>query len=224
MRILLHAAVIAASLAGGPLLAQQGNPAPQPRQPGGPEAPQPPGQGGGGGRREGRMAGPMGGPMERGRPEAFRMMIFSPTALLERRDALNLAPDQVTKLATLENDLKAAREKAENDSKPHRDELDKLWQQGAPDIAQIRTHMQAMMQTEQAARIAAATSIASAKAVLTPEQRGRVQGWADARMSERGRGMMFRRRGPGGPEGNFPEGRMPRRPGGFGMRREGGQL
>jgi hypothetical protein len=87
--------------------------------------------------------------------------------------------------------------------------------------------MQAMMQTEQTARIAAATSIASAKAVLTPEQRGRVQGWADARMAERGRmmrGMMFRRRSDGGPGGDGPDGGPQRRPGGFGMRRDGGQL
>jgi Spy/CpxP family protein refolding chaperone len=180
-----------------------------------------------------RMDGPMGRRMERRGPgpDGFRMMIFSPTALLERRSALNLTPDQVTRLSTLETDVKSVRDKAETDSKPHREELEKLWQQGAPDVTQIRTHMQALMQAEQTARLTAATSTASAKAVLTPEQRGRVQGWADARMAERERGMrgmMFRRGGPGrGPGGDMPEGGPERRPGGgrFGtQQRPDGQL
>ena len=151
----------------------------------------------------------------------FRMAPFSPTVLLERRSALNLTPEQVTRLSTLENDVRAAHEKAEADARPHREELEKLMQQPAPDVAQVRTHAQAMFQAEQAGRIAALTSTAQAKAVLTPEQRGRVQGWADARRNEGprgGRGMQFRRQRPGGPD------QMPRRPAGFGLRSGAGSL
>ena len=221
MKKLIHAAIAVAVLTGSALSAQQ--PTPQPRQPGagGPppangEAPQrregPPG---GPGDRMGRgMPGMPGMPGMQGMP-GMRMAIYSPTALLEKREALALTADQVTKLSTLENDLRAAREKAATDAKPHRDELAKLWEQSVPDVAQIRTHAQAMMQVEQTAQLAALLSTAQAKAVLTPEQRGRVQGWAEAGGPEgRGgpRGQMFRRQGPG-PQGPG----APRRPG-FGFR------
>src|SRR6185436_14297392 len=100
---------LAMVLTGATLQAQQPAPQPQPRQPG-PGGPPPGGE-----------------QMERrGPPPGTNMGIFSPTMLLERREALNLTPDQVTKLATLENDLKAARDKAENDAKPHREEMQKL--------------------------------------------------------------------------------------------------
>ena len=44
--------------------------------------------------------------MERREGPGFRMMPFSPTALLERRETLNLTPEQVTKLSGLESDFK----------------------------------------------------------------------------------------------------------------------
>ncbi len=210
MKKLIHAAIAAAVLTGGALMAQQ--PTPQPRQPGPPGGP-PPAGGEAQPRREGPPGAP-GGPMGRRGPPGLpgmRMAIYSPTVLLERREALALTPDQVTKLSTLENDVRAAREKAQTDGKPHRDELAKLWEQSVPDVTQIRTHAQAMMQVEQTAQLAALLSTAQAKAVLTPEQRGRVQGWADARGPEGpdgGPGSMFRRQRPG-PQG--PGG--PRRPG-----------
>ena len=215
MRTFIQAALVAASMTAGTLLAQQPapiQPPPGARQPGQPEAR---GQEGRGGEPHGEP-----GRMERREgPAGFRMMPFSPTVLLERREALNLTPEQVTRLSGLENDVKAARDKSEADAKPHREELEKVMQQTAPDVTQLRTHALAMMQAEQSARIAGLTASAQAKAVLTPEQRGRVQGWADARRFEgpgRGRGMMFRR---GGPEGFR---RM--RPGGMQFRRGANQL
>jgi Spy/CpxP family protein refolding chaperone len=146
------------------------------------------------------------------------MAIYSPTVLLERRQALNLTPEQVTRLSVLENDLKAARDKSDADARPHREELEKLWQQATPDVAQIRSHAQAMLTAEQTARLAALTTTAQAKAVLTAEQRGRVQGWADARRGEGRRGMMRRPgRGPDSPMRDRPEGPQNRRPAGLGF-------
>ncbi|MBI4501352.1 MAG: hypothetical protein HY700_09345 [Gemmatimonadetes bacterium] len=207
MKNLMHAAIVTMALA-GTAAAQQ--PAPQNRPPGPPAGAPPAEQG-----MERRGPGPEFGP-----PGGFAMMAFSPTVLLERRQVLNLTADQVTRLSTLENDLKAAHEKAQTDAKPHREELEKLWQQPTPDVAQLRTHAQALMQVEQTVRLSALTTTAQAKAILTPEQRGRVQGWADARgrqMRERmqggpgGPGMRFRRPGMApGMQG------MPRRPMGFG--------
>jgi Spy/CpxP family protein refolding chaperone len=202
MKTLIQAAILTTACAVA-LAAQQ--PAPQPRQPGGPPAGGPP---------EGQMR-------ERMRPEfgprgGFAMMAFSPTALLEHREALSLTADQVTKLSTLETDLKTARDKARTDSKPHRDELQKLLEQSAPDVTQVRAHAQALMQAEQTGRLNAITTSVQAKAVLSPEQRGRVQGWADAR-GERMRGGrgMFRR---GGGDNMMRRG-APNRPMGFGFRR-----
>ena len=103
------------------------------------------------------------------------------------------------------------REKGQADGKPHREELEKLWQQPAPDVTQLRTHAQALMQVQQSVQIAAITTMAQAKTILTPEQRGRVQGWADARRHEMMRGMMFRRFGRQGGMGGmgFRRGPMP---------------
>jgi Spy/CpxP family protein refolding chaperone len=210
MKKLIYLAVIAGALAGNILAAQQPAPQAPPRQPGPPP---------GGPPQAGQS-------MERrGPPAGFRLGVFSPTMLLERREALNLTPDQVTKLSTMENDLKTARDKAETDARPHREELQKIMEQSTPDVAQIRTHAQAMMQAEQTARLAGLTTSAQAKAVLTAEQRGRVQGWAESGRgggpgAGRGRGMMFRRPGRGGPDG--PQFR--RRPMGFGLERGSGTL
>jgi Spy/CpxP family protein refolding chaperone len=192
MKTLMQTALLTA-LTAGALAAQQPAPAPQNRQPAAPV--------GEGFERMGPEMGP---------PLGFGGRMFSPTALLERREVLNLSADQVSRLSSLENDFKTAREKAQADGKPHREELQKLWQQSAPDVTQLRTHAQALMQVQQSVQLAAITTMAQAKAVLTPEQRGRVQGWADSQ--GRIRGMMMRRRLGGGGMGGgmgFRRGPMP---------------
>ena len=136
-------------------------------------------------------------------------MMFGPSMLLDERGVLALTPDQVTRLSTLETEVRQARDKTEAEGKPHREELEKLWEQPTPDAAQMRTHAQALMQAHQAAGLTALTAAAQAKAILTPEQRGRVRGWADARGRMMGRGAEWgrMRRGPGtpgGPGGPFP--------------------
>jgi Spy/CpxP family protein refolding chaperone len=136
--------------------------------------------------------------------------MFCASHLLQRRETLGLPPEQVTRLSTLETESKAAREKAANDSKPHREQLEKLLQQSTPDVAQVRVHAQALMQVQQAAGLSMITTAVQAKAVLTPEQRGRVQGWAEGARGPgmrgrgmnpgiRGRGMGQGMRRPGGP-------------------------
>src|SRR2546425_3909172 len=175
MKTVMRTAILAGliGLGGANLAAQQPAPAPAPPAP-----------------RQGPGGPPLGGEgMERRGLPGFPLGTFSPTMLLERREALGLSADQVTRLSTLENEARQAREKAETDAKPHREELEKVWQQPAPDPAQIRTHFQAMTQAMQPAQLSALTTAAQAKAVLTPEQRGRVQGWADARRERFGRGM-----------------------------------
>jgi Spy/CpxP family protein refolding chaperone len=184
---------LALALAAAPLTAQQ---PPQPPQ-------QPPG---GMGPRMGAMMG-MGGGMLMG-------MGYAPQRLMDRREALGLSPDQVSRLEALAQQAKQAWDKADSVAKGHRDALADLWKQDAPDVNQIRTHAQAAMQAMESAHLAQLTAAAQAKTVLTPEQRGRVAGWNDAaRMRQRqfmnrpGRmggmrrmpmqGPMRMRRGPG---------------------------
>jgi len=205
MKTFTYAAALAVTLGllGGTTLGAQ-QPAPRQGPPAG--APEPQGQ------EMRRMPGP--GP---GFP-GFAVMMFDPSRLLERRELLGLTADQVTKLSGLENDLKTARDKAQTDAKPHREELEKLLQGSAPDVAQVRTHAQALMQAEQGAQLATLATSVQAKGILTPEQRGRVQGWAEG-----GRMGLLRGRprpgfgtegprGPGGPGGVRPLMRMRRAP------------
>ena len=137
------------------------------------------------------------------RPElmgrAMEFGAYGPEPLVDRREALSLTPEQVSRLEALAQDARQAREKATADAKPHWDQLEDLWKQPAPDVNQVRTHAQAAMQAMQAARLAQLTAAAQAKAVLTPEQRGRVAGWADGarfRMRDRMEGPRMRMRGP----------------------------
>jgi len=146
---------------------------------------------------------PMGGRLAPGgaRVTGFAVGMFNPSHLLERRETLDLTPEQVTRLSTLETELRAAQEKTANDAKPQREELEKLLEQSAPDVTQVRTRAQALMQAEQAMRLATLTTAVQAKAVLTAEQRGRVQGWADGgrAVGMRRPGMAPRMRRPAGP-------------------------
>jgi Spy/CpxP family protein refolding chaperone len=193
MKMTTGRVALALVLVAAPLAAQQ---PPQPPQP-------PPGMG----PRMGAMMGSGGGGMLMG-------MGYAPQLLVDRRDALGLTPDQVSRLEALAQQAKQARDKADSVAKGHRDALADLWKQDTPDVSQVRTHAQAAMQAMESAHLAQLTAAAQAKAVLTPEQRGRVAGWADAvrmrmrqfrdqpgRMGGMGRMRMQRpmrmRRGPG---------------------------
>jgi len=189
------ALALALALAAAPLAAQQREPPPQ----------QPPAGPMGMGPRMGAMMGMGGGMMGMG---------YAPQRLVDRREALGLTPEQVSRLEALAQQAKQARDKADSLAKGHQDALADLWKQDAPDVNQIRTHAQAAMQAMESAHLAQLTAAAQAKAVLTPEQRGRVAGWNDAarmrmrqfmnrpgRMGGMGRmrmqGPMRMRRGPG---------------------------
>ncbi|HWP39071.1 MAG TPA: Spy/CpxP family protein refolding chaperone [Gemmatimonadales bacterium] len=130
--------------------------------------------------RMGGFMGPMGG------PGFAHVRVFQPSRLIDRREVLGLTPDQVARLETLAQEVRQARERADTTSRAQRQRLRDLWNSPTPDPAQIRAAAQAAMQTRQTAALAALEAAAKAKAVLTPEQRGRVAGWADgARMRMR---------------------------------------
>jgi Spy/CpxP family protein refolding chaperone len=118
--------------------------------------------------------------------------VFAPQMLLNRRTPLALTDDQVKQLEALSTEVQQVHEKAQADGKPHQEKLAELWKADQPDAAALQAEMRALMQTHQTAALSATAAAARAKGLLTAEQRGRVEGWGDAR-----RMMQGRRFGPG---------------------------
>jgi len=118
--------------------------------------------------------------------------MFAPQMLLNHRQRLELTDEQATQLEALATEMRQAHDKADADAKPHEEKLRELWAADQPDVRAIQVEMQALMTARHAAGLAGASAMAKAKGLLTAEQRGRVQGWADGRgMGPRGfdRGM-----------------------------------
>jgi Spy/CpxP family protein refolding chaperone len=133
-------------------------------------------------------------------------MMYAPEHLVNRREALNLTADQVSRLEALAQEERQVRSRSDSTARQHEEALPALWETAQPDIRAIETHLRAAGEARQAALLAGARAAAQAKVVLTPEQQGRVAGWRDG-----ARAMMRRQDGP----------RRPARPGrpGMGLRR-----
>lgn len=140
-------------------------------------------------------------PMGRGMMRGMAVVAaFSPGHLLSRRDALGLTDQQVTQLQALDKQVRDAHQKAMASAKTERDALVAAWKAEQPDATQVRGHAQALMQAMQSAHLAMLGAAAQAKGLLTPEQRGHVEGWLEARRmraAPRMRGMRGWHRGPG---------------------------
>ena len=130
-------------------------------------------------------------------------MAFQPARLIGRRAMLQLTPEQVSRLEALSQEAARARTQADSVGRLQADQLRELWNAPAPDLAQLRSRAQAAMQARQAGALAGLEAAAKAKAVLTPEQRGRVAGWADGARMRMGQRMNR----PGRP--GFGQRRMP---------------
>jgi Spy/CpxP family protein refolding chaperone len=152
-----------------------------------------------------------------GAPGLMMSGIYAPERLVDRRDVLDLTPEQVARLEPLAQEARAAREQADTTARTHEQQLRSLWEADAPDVRAIETHLQAAHAARLGGQLAAARAAARAKAILTPEQRGRVAGWRDsARLTAR-RGMSPRPERPGRPGGPAGRGRPEQR--GMGLRR-----
>ena len=113
------------------------------------------------------------GPMMRG-------MAFAPDHLLMRKDALGLSAQQVTRLTAIRDAAKTAHDAAHADATTHVDAVARAMQASAPDTGAVKLHFQAAHAAMGKAHLAMLTAAAQAKALLTDEQRGRVNGWVDA--------------------------------------------
>lgn len=110
----------------------------------------------------------------------MRTMAFTPEHLLERKDALGLTPQQVTRLTALHDAAHAAHQAAQAEAKTHRDALVRALTAATPDTASVRQHFQAAHDAMGKGHLAMLRAAAQARGILTEGQRGRVEGWADA--------------------------------------------
>jgi hypothetical protein len=124
------------------------------------------------------MSGMMGQMMEMMGP-MMRSMAFMPDHLLARKDALELTPQQVTRLTALRDAAKTAHDAAHTDMQTHMEAMAQTMKAGAPDTAALKQHFQAAQAAMGRAHWAMLSAAAQARAVLTDLQRGRVEGWAD---------------------------------------------
>ena len=118
--------------------------------------------------------------MEQMMAPMMRGMAFAPDHLLMRKDALGLTAQQVTRLTALRDAAKTAHDAAQADAKTHMDALAQAMQASAPDTGALRLHFQGAHAAMGKAHFTMLTAAAQAKALLTDEQRGRVNGWVDA--------------------------------------------
>jgi Spy/CpxP family protein refolding chaperone len=132
----------------------------------------------------------MGGEMDAAAMAVPGARFYAPGALLGRKTLLALTDQQVTQLETLRTDVQAAMDKARADSRTNLDALRKAWDAARPDATAIRNSAQALMQSHQAAMLAALNATVQAKALLTAEQQAKMDGWVAGQ--RRGAGIMRR--------------------------------
>lgn len=126
------------------------------------------------------------GPGERGVARQGRAVAFSPRFLLGMRETLQLTDEQVSQLEGLAGEMRDASEQQHEVMREHRDELRQAWRADRPDVDAMRTHALAMMEARQNVGLTGLTARAQAKGLLNETQRGRVQGWMEARSMRRG--------------------------------------
>lgn len=117
----------------------------------------------------------------------MRTMAFTPDHLLARKDALELTPQQITRLTSLRDAAKAAHDAAHTEMEAHMQAMAQTMKAAAPDTAALKQHFQAAQTAMGRAHWSMLSAAAQARAVLTDTQRGRVEGWADM-MQMHGRG------------------------------------
>jgi LTXXQ motif family protein len=119
----------------------------------------------------------------------MRTMAFAPDHLLARKDALDLTPQQVTRLTALRDAAKAAHDAAQTDMRTHMDAMAQTMKANAPDTTALKQHFQATQAAMGRAHWAMLSAAAQARGVLTDAQRGRVDGWADMMQMMQGERM-----------------------------------
>lgn len=105
---------------------------------------------------------------------------YAPPHLLERKEALELSDEQVSRLEALAAEFKEGHHQAMADAEEHHKQAMEIWMADAPDVDQLRAHAEAAMQAQQTAHMVLLVAAAQGKALLDAEQRGHVAGWLEA--------------------------------------------
>ncbi|UCF40985.1 MAG: Spy/CpxP family protein refolding chaperone [Gemmatimonadota bacterium] len=106
---------------------------------------------------------------------------FSPQALIQRKDFLGLTEEQVARLEQLGEELQGVHDQAVEEARSSHEALREAWQADQPDAEAVRRYARQAMEAHQAAQLAMVGSAAQAKALLSPEQQGKMQGWMEGR-------------------------------------------
>ncbi len=123
--------------------------------------------------------------MEQMMAPMMRAMAFTPDHLLARKDSLNLTPQQITRLTALRDAAKTAHDAAAAAGKMHMDAMAQAMNAASPDTAAVKAHFQEAHAGMGKAMWAMLAAAAQARAVLTDEQRARVDRWAGMMMEHR---------------------------------------
>ncbi len=138
--------------------------------------------------QRGRMRGEMMREMRGHMAEMTRTHALQPARLLQRREALGLTEQQVTRLTELAERASAEREAAQEQHRTARRQLAEAMNATAPDQRAIETQFRAAHEAMGRVQWAHMKAALDARAVLTEVQRARVDGWTDAvRQRVRGR-------------------------------------
>lgn len=105
-------------------------------------------------------------------------MAFTPDHLLARKDSLSLTPQQVTRLTALRDAATTAHDAAAADAKAHMAAVADAMKAAAPDTSALKQHFDAAHAAMGKAHWAMLAAAAQARAVLTDEQRARVERWS----------------------------------------------
>jgi len=120
--------------------------------------------------------------MEQMMAPMMRAMAFTPDHLLARKDSLNLTPQQISRLTALRDAAKTAHDAAAAAAKAHMDAMGQALNAASPDTAAVKQHFQAAHTAMGNAHWAMLSAAAQARALLTDEQRARVERWATKMM------------------------------------------
>jgi hypothetical protein len=112
------------------------------------------------------------------------VMAFRPDQLLARKDSLNLTPQQVARLTGLQDAAQHAHERCAADAKPHVDAITQGLRAAATDTAALQQHFQGAHEAMRKAHGTMFTIAVQARALLTTDQRARVEEWASRNVHE----------------------------------------
>jgi Spy/CpxP family protein refolding chaperone len=105
----------------------------------------------------------------------MKSMAYTPAHLLDRKDVLELTPQQITRLTAIADAAKPAHDAAHNEAMAHMQEVGKAMQAAAPDTAAVKMHFQGAHAAMGRAHWTMLSAAAQARAVLTDAQRAKVE-------------------------------------------------